>query len=188
MQPSKTDIPIAEQLQQLRLSKRHTEGIERARSYLAQGNVPDAEFMYQLGRCYLVTGQLAEAEEQIRSAINRSPEKADFQLTLGRIAEKKGNVDEALRWYVDINARFPDYYPAINNLVRLARKLERPGLAEGCLEPFLERFPMDAQAHVLFAKCSSDPEEKQRRLTVALTQCPGPTALAAYQVKFALAK
>lgn len=188
MQPSEP-LPVVDQLKQLRDAKQHAEGIARATEYLAQGNTPTAEFLFQLGMCYSGNRQWDEAEKYVQAAIDLAPDAPAFSMCLGRIAERKGDFEAALNRYVATNQRFPQDYPTVYALTNVAIKLKRPQLAEEPVRQLLEQSPHTENIHLLNVKLgqySADTEESQRRLTHALITCPDSIRLANLQFGLAI--
>lgn len=98
---------------------------------------PGSEKAYWLlSLCYLKEGKYELAEVELKKSLEVNPEKREAMITLARIKQGQGQLEESLRYYqaaIEINPNKQSYYNKGLLLVKLDRKEEAKEAAERAL-------------------------------------------------------
>lgn len=116
----------------------------------------DAKLQYNKGIDYYKLGQMEEAANCFRSAVELDPNYIDAYYNLGSILEYLNQKDAALSVFKQIILRCPDDYEAVYKAAELSQKLGEPEKAK----MYLTLIPLDsvvgAQAQNLAEKLETD--------------------------------
>lgn len=134
----------------------------------------NAQYQLSLGRALRDTGRYAEAESYLLSLWQRSPEDGTINLALGRLSARRGEIDDALRYYH--NAMY-GVWPSDSDLNRRKAQIE--------LIEFLLQKNALAQARPellsLAASLPHDPPLELRTAELMVQAQDYPNALAEYE-------
>jgi tetratricopeptide (TPR) repeat protein len=130
------------------------EGIRRwdvfyQRFHTVHGDLGVARDLIELGR-------LEDAEERLRQAQLRFPVETEISFSLAKLAEQRGEKEEAARRWADTLRRFPVVRMGYQNGIRVLRELGRGADAERIAIAAINRFPDDAWPTVEYASIAHD--------------------------------
>jgi predicted O-linked N-acetylglucosamine transferase (SPINDLY family) len=102
---------------------------------------------YNLGYCYLATGDERSAETVLRNEVARYPDAVESQNLLGVLLARQRRHEEALAVFTAAIKRQPGYGGTYNNLGNTLSELGRHEEAVPYLKKAIKIQPADAQAH-----------------------------------------
>uniref|UniRef100_A0A4W5MV27 Tetratricopeptide repeat domain 7B n=1 Tax=Hucho hucho TaxID=62062 RepID=A0A4W5MV27_9TELE len=89
--------------------------------------------MFSVSEVYIGMGKPAEATACTQEAANLFPMSHNVMFTRGQVAELRGNVDEAKRWYEEALSISPTHVKTMQRLGLILHQLQRYSLAEKIL-------------------------------------------------------
>ncbi len=104
-----------------------------------------------IGEIYFGAGDLDQAEQHFRAAIDLTPDRKGLHYNLASIYEAKGNLPAAMDEYRKETEVDSENFKAFNNLgllYRQARQLDRAAL---CFQRVVQLLPKDARGYLLLA-------------------------------------
>jgi protein O-mannosyl-transferase len=102
-----------------------------------------------LGRAQLEMGDLEQAEKTLRRAASAGPINPIPRVNLGTLLARRGDHDEAIRWYTEATQLSPGLAPAWLGLARSLLEVNRLVAAESAAGRALTLDPDSAGAHAL---------------------------------------
>ena len=72
--------------------------------------------LHNLGTVLHMQGNLAEAEQRLRQALELAPDLAEAHSRLGRLLSAQGRLDESIQHFREVTRILPDNPEAQNNL------------------------------------------------------------------------
>lgn len=96
------------------------DGVQQALQYLKSNQVqPDEIISKKLAQYEYDLNNYAQAAEQARLSLSQNPDQPDLIQMLGKIAEKEGNLDQAIKYFYDaisLNSKDPFNYISASNI------------------------------------------------------------------------
>jgi tetratricopeptide (TPR) repeat protein len=96
-------------------------------------------------------GRFEEAEQRLKAAQPRAPLVPEINIALARLANQRGDKEEAVLRWADVRRRFPRLLAGYQGSVRHLLEMGRPADAETILLEAIDRFPAEAWPTVEYA-------------------------------------
>lgn len=140
--------------------------LEKARTAESRGDWPAAIQLWehiitryqhsagQIGVAHALTkmGRADEAEERLKAARMLTPLVVEIPLALARLAQDRGDLDEAVRRWIFVRERFPLMPFGYEGALRLLNEMQRYDEAEAVTLEAMDRFPAEAWPATEYAR------------------------------------
>ena len=104
-------------------------------------------------------GRIEEAEKRLRELQRRAPLLPEIVISLARLANLRGDKEEAVRCWADARRRFPLLPAGYREGIRQLLEMGRPAEAETILLAAIDRFPAEAWPRVEYAEIANTQQD-----------------------------